>query len=1087
MRPAQSSGAPRKAAPTRGEVNFPVVAIGASAGGLEAFRALLAALPGSSGMAFILVQHLDPSHASMLVELLSPHTALTVLEARQGMRPKPDHVCIIPPGRFLEVDNGTLRLSLPADRQGVRMPFDFLLQSIAAFGERAVCIVLSGTGNDGSAGARAIKEAGGLVIAQEPEDAEFGGMPRAAIATGAVDLVLPVARMPEALARYGGHRYVRSGESGAAPLPGDRFQKIIDLLRHKTSHDFALYKAGTLERRVERRMALAGIDDVDRYIELLAGDGDEPRNLADDLFINVTRFFRDKKAFDLLAETIVPELTRAHPADRPIRIWVAGCSTGEEAYSIAMLFLEQIAAARRGMKLQIFASDIDADAIATAREGLYPPAIEADVAAERLSRFFTREDHGYRVSRELRSAIVFSVHDVVADAPFSRLDLISCRNLLIYLRPEAQQRVLSLFHFALREGGILFLGPAESVGAAGDEFEPISQPQRIYRHIGHGRPGEARLPLGRGEAARSLWLRSARPPIRPRANVGELAQRLLLDAYAPASVLANRKHQGLYYFGPTDLYLRMPAGMASQDLLAAAREGLRPAIRAAFDRASRPPSSAVAGRVTRDGQSVAVSVTAQIVTHGDEELVLLSFRDLPEHEAPEHEANVAAVAEPVAESSRLVRTEQELDATREELEEAIRDRETAEEEIRAINEEAMSVSEEFQTTNEELETSREELQSLNEELTALNSQLHEALGQHQAIANDLENILNSADVATLFLDENLRIRFFTPAAKALFSVIISDVGRPLADLARHFADGHLLADARLVLANLVPVTREIEAENAAWYTCRILPYRTKDNRIEGVVITFVDITLRRQAEDAMHAARLQAEGANLGKSRFLAAASHDLRQPLQTLSLLHGLLARRLKGDDLQTVRRGEEAVTAMSGMLNSLLDINQLEAGVIHPDFANFAVNDLLDRMKTEFAFHMRAHALEWRVLPSRLAVRSDPRLLEQMIDVYKRQRSSRRDLRLPVGHASLIWIKAGPGLPGPDDEPPVLDHQIDRGRRADPPRHRIERHGPEQDTRHVAHLRQAVMDRLPVHAELLHHRRRHDHRVIGCLLHTS
>ena len=792
MRPDQQPRAPRKAASKRGEANFPVVAIGASAGGLEAFRALLAALPANSGMAFILVQHLDPSHASMLVELLSPHTALTVIEAREGMRLEPDHVCIIPPGRFLTVETGRLRLSAPEERQGVRMPFDSLLRSIATLGERAVCIVLSGTGNDGSAGARAIKEAGGLVIAQEPEDAEFDGMPRAAIATGAVDLVLPVARMPEAVARYGGHRYVRNGQSGAAPIPGDRFQKIVDLLRDKTSHDFSLYKAGTLERRVERRMALAGIDDVERYVELLAGDGDEIRNLADDLFINVTRFFRDKKAFELLAETIVPELTRAHPPDRPIRVWVAGCSTGEEAYSIAMLFLEQIAAARRGLKLQIFASDIDADAIATAREGLYPPAIDADVPADRLSRFFMREDHGYRVSRELRSAIVFSVHDVVADAPFSRLDLISCRNLLIYLRPEVQQRVLSLFHFALREDGILFLGPAETASGAGDQFAPISQPQRIYRHIGRGRLGEAGTPFGRGEAARSLWLRSARPPIKPRANVAELAQRVLLDAYAPASVLANRKHQGLYYFGPTDLYLRMPAGVASQDLLAAAREGLRPAVRAAFDRAGQPASRPVAGRVTRDGHSVAVSVTAQIVTHDDEELVLLSFRDLPAHQVPEHLTNVEAAVDPVVESSRLTRTEQELDATRKELEEAIRDRETAEEEVRAINEEAMSVSEEFQTTNEELETSREELQSLNEELTALNSQLQETLGQHQAVANDLENILNSADVATLFLDENLRIRFFTPAAKALFSVIISDVGRPLADLARHF-DGRASA------------------------------------------------------------------------------------------------------------------------------------------------------------------------------------------------------------------------------------------------------------------------------------------------------
>ena len=873
--------------------------------------------------------------------------------------------------------DGALQLSRPTDRQGVRMPFDFLLQSLAAaFGDRAVCIVLSGTGNDGTAGAKAVKEAGGLVIAQEPEEAEFDGMPRGVIATGAVDLVLPVARMPEALARYGGHRYVRSDDSDSARLLGDALQKIIDLLRLKTSHDFALYKAGTLERRIERRMALAGIEGSDRYLELLTRDGAELQHLADDLFINVTRFFREPKAFDVLAEKIIPELVRAQPPDRPIRIWVAGCSTGEEAYSIAMLFLEEIAAARRSLKLQIFASDIDADAVAVAREGLYLPSIEADVPPQRLTRFFTREDHGYRVSRELRGAIVFSVHDVVADAPFSRLDLISCRNLLIYLRPEVQQRVLSLFHFALHEGGTLFLGPAETVGGAGDHFAQISPSQRIYRHLGHGRPADAGISLGRGDLARSLWPRSARPSVRSRASVGELARQSLLDAYAPASVLANRKHQGQYYFGPTDLYLKMPAGAASHDLLAAAREGLRPTIRAAFDKAGQQPSVAIAGRVMRDGRAVAVTVTAQIVKHDDEELVLLSFHDLPEHEP-----RLAAVAEPAADASRLARTEQELDATRKELEDAIRDRETAEEEIRAINEEAMSVSEEFQTTNEELETSREELQSLNEELTALNSQLQETLSQHQTIANDLENILNSADVATMFLDENLRIRFFTPAAKALFSVITSDVGRPLADLARHFADGHLLADARLVLANLVPVTREIEAENGGWYTCRILPYRTKDNRIEGVVITFADITARKQSEDAVHAARLQAESANLGKSRFLAAASHDLRQPLQTLRLLHGLLARQLKGAELQLVNRGEEAVTAMSGMLNSLLDINQLEAGVIQPKFVDFAIDDLLERMKTEFAYHMRAHRLEWRVLPSRLAVRSDPRLLEQML----------------------------------------------------------------------------------------------------------
>ncbi len=972
--------APRKRVIAADEAAFPVVAIGASAGGLDAFRTLLGALPVRSGMAFVLVQHLDPNHASMMVELLSRHTAIPVLAAREGMPLEPDHVYMIPPGRFLAARNGVLRLTRPRPGQAVRLPFDVLLQSLArGFGERAVCIILSGTGTDGSIGARAIKEAGGLVIAQDPEEAEYDGMPRGAIATGAVDLVLPLAKVPEALAKYGGHRYVKAGKSEAAAVAEGGAAQIIDLLRKKTSHDFALYKEGTLGRRIERRMAMAGIENSGRYLERLIKDPVELQRLADDLFINVTRFFRDAEAFGLLAEKIVPELVRAQPPGRSIRVWVAGCSTGEEAYSIAMLFLEEIAASQRNVKLQIFATDVDADAVASAREGHYLRSIEADVSSARLARFFTKEDQGYRVSRELRAAIVFSVHDLVADAPFSRLDLVSCRNLLIYLRLEVQQKVLSLFHFVLREGGILFLGASETVGAASDHFKPISKKLRLYRHIGRGLPGEVDLPLGYGEAVRSLWLSPARPATAPRVSVSDLAQRLLVESYAPASVLVNRKRQGLYYFGPIDRYLKVPTGEASLDLLAAAREGLRPAIRTAFEKASqgRERVVAIAGRVKRNGGSAVVNVSAQPVKSDGEELVLFSFVDVPNQaQKPE------ATAEPSTDASQTARLEQELDAARKELEGAIHDRELAEEETRAINEEAMSVNEEFQATNEELETSKEELQSLNEELTALNSQLQETLDQHQAVANDLENILNSADIATLFLDEKLNIRFFTPAAKALFSVIATDIGRPLSDMAHHFADGNLLADARTVLATLVPLAREIEAENGAWYTCRILPYRTKDNRIEGVVITFANITARKQAEDALNAAKLQAESANLGKSRFLAAASHDLRQPLQTLSLLQGLLAKKLEDRSaLQLVARSEEALTAMSGMLNTLLDINQLEAGVIRPEVVDFPINNLLEGLKAEFAYHTQAHGLGWHVLPCRLAVRSDPRLLEQMI----------------------------------------------------------------------------------------------------------
>jgi len=975
----QRPGASERGTVADGDVGIPVVAIGASAGGLDALRTLLAGLPAKSGMAFILVQHLDPTYPSMMVELLSRHVGMTIVEAVEGARLAPDKVYVIPPGRYLAVRNGAIRLSRGPGGPTVRMPFDFLLQSMAEeLGERAVCIILSGTATDGSVGAKAVKAAGGLVIAQEPDEAEYDGMPRSAIAAGAVDLVLPLARIPQALARYGGYRYLQSPDDDSVGAMGDSYAQIIDLLRKRTAHDFALYKEGTLRRRIERRMALNGVEDGARYLELLTRDSAELQRLGDDLLINVTRFFRDKKAFDLLEEKVVPELVRAHPPDQPIRVWAPGCSTGEEAYSIAMILLEQIAASRRNLKLQIFATDVDADAIAFAREGLYPTTIEADVSPERLARFFRKDDARYRASIELRAPIVFSVHDLVADAPFSRQDLIACRNLLIYLRPEVQQKVISLFHFALREGGVLFLGGSETVGAHGDRFEPISKTQRIFRHIGRSRPGDVELPLGRGEVARSLWLRPSRAAVKPPVSVGDLAQRLLLDSYAPASVLIGRRHQALYYYGPTDLYLKTPSGEASLDVLASAREGLRPAIRVAIEQAAQGQERrTVAGRVKRNGESVAVSVSALPVTSVGEDLVLLSFVDTPKA-TRKTEADTA----PPADAPRVAHLEEELDATRKDLENAIRDREIAEEEIRAINEEAMSVNEEFQTTNEELETSQEELQSLNAELNALNNQLQETVEQHRATADDLQNILNSSDLATIFLDEKLNIRFYTPAAKALFSVIATDVGRPLADLARHFANPSLLSDARTVLANLVPVTREVEGENSAWYNCRTLPYRTKDNRIEGVVITFADITARKRTEAVAVAAEMQAQHANLGKSRFLAAASHDLRQPLQTLSLLQGLLAKTLKDKDaLQLVARGDAVLMAMSGMLNTLLDINQLEAGVVLPEFVDFPINNLLDALEAEFAFPARAKGLNWRVLPCRLMVRSDPRLLGQMV----------------------------------------------------------------------------------------------------------
>ncbi len=1090
--------------------NFPVVGLGASAGGLDAARRLLTGLPPSTGMAFILIQHLDPTHASMMVDLLAGHTPMTVQQATNGMPLERDHVYLIPPGTYLSIRSGALRLSKPQERRGARLPFDFFLRSLAEeFGERAICVVLSGTGGDGSLGLKAVKEQGGLVIVQDPGEAEYDGMPRSAILTGAVDLVLPVAKIPKILAKYG-RQLVHDGERTSPVLDdhsSDWLAEIVDLLRTKTSHDFSLYKPGTLLRRIERRTALAGVEDSGRYLDVLRQDSGELELLAKDLLINVTSFFRDGSAFELLAKEVIPDLVHRQPPDRPLRIWIAGCSTGEETYSLAMLFLEEIAAAKRNIKLQFFASDVDEDAVAVAREGRYPESIAAHVSPVRLARFFTQEDHSYRVAPELRGTVVFTAQDVLADPPFARLDLISCRNLLIYLRPEAQEKVLLLFHFALREGGVLMLGASETVGNLADRFKPISKKQRIYRQIGRSRPGEVDFPIGPGGAARTLWPDRTGPAAAQGISVRDLTHRLLLETYAPASVLINRKHECLYYSGPTDRYLRVAAGEPSRELLAMAREGLRNKLRAAIQQATREHALAIAtgAQVSDGGTAAAVRIEVHPVRGDGNELFLVSFFD-----EPEREPRASRSVQRLDDLSRTEELEQELDATRKELQSAIDELEIANEEQKAVNQEAMSANEEFQSTNEELMTSREELQSLNEELTALNSQLQETLERQRNTSNDLQNILDSSGVATLFLDSDLNIRFFTPAAKPLFRVITSDIGRPLADLARRINDTRLLADAGTVLAGRAPPNREVKADNGAWYIRRILPYRTQDARVGGVVITFADIseikaaetaieaarsysdsiintirqplvvldeefyvisasrsfystfsvepeqtvgrqlaavnegrldiaalhglldrlrngegviedheinidlpprgirsllvgaleirgeplatrkilltmediTERKHAAVALEAAKRQAEQANLGKSRFLAAASHDLRQPLQTISLLHELLAKQVLDETtLGLVGKLDETVSTMSSMLDTLLDINQLEAGIVRREMVDFPINAVLEHLRTQFTFHAAANHLGWRVVPSSRSVRSDPRLLEQMI----------------------------------------------------------------------------------------------------------
>ncbi|MFG1376807.1 chemotaxis protein CheB [Xanthobacter autotrophicus] len=951
-----------------------VVGVGASAGGLEACKRLLAALPDGHGMALILILHLDPTHESMMADLLATHTSMVVRQAADGMLIEPDHLYIIPPAFYLSVAGDQLRLSAPEAPHGARLPFDFLLKSLAAeYGAGAIGVILSGTGADGTFGLKALKEKGGFTVAQDPEEADYDGMPRSAIAAGAVDLVLPLEKIPEAL-------LTRIQDPADAP-EDTALAQIVDLLRAGTAFDFTLYKPGTLQRRTERRMALAsmGVDDMDRYLELVRHNPAELDLLAKDLLINVTSFFRDPKVFEYLAEKIVPDLVRNHPLGRPLRIWVPGCSTGEEAYSLAMLVSEAIAADKRHVRLQVFASDIDPDAVALAREGFFPLTIESAVSPERLERFFTKEEHGFRVVPDLRSAVVFTVQNVLEDPPFSRLDLISCRNLLIYLGAEAQAKVVSLFHFALLEGGLLLLGTSEEVGNAAARFEVVSKPARLYRHTGQRRPGDLRLSLGSSDGV-SLPHRPEKVSSSSRqVTLAELSRRLILEAYAPAAVLINRSYECLYYLGSTDAYLRLAPGHPAHDLLSMAREGVRTKLRAAIQRASQDNRRVVVegGRTKRDGKPLAFSIAVHPVQSQGEDLLLVCFLD-----APAVSAGRTDRPKTEHELSRVTELERELDSTRTELESAIRNLELSSEEQRAVNEEARSVNEEFQSTNEELLASKEELQSLNEELTALNGQLQETLERQRTTSSDLQNVLYSTDVATLFLDTRLKIRFFTPATRSLFSVIPSDVGRPLSDLNSLAADGTLMPDIQAVLAGQPAHERETETRDGAWYVRRILPYRTPDGGVDGVVITFTDITERRRAADALEVAKRDAELANSAKSRFLAAASHDLRQPLQSLVLLQGLLAKAAEGEKAERlVKRLDETISAMSGMLNALLDINQIEAGTIQADVVGFPINDLLDRMREELTYHARAKKLTLRVIPCGLSVESDPRLLEQMV----------------------------------------------------------------------------------------------------------
>ncbi len=843
----RSSGVGRKGAHrgARARTGFPIVGIGASAGGLDAFKKFFSALPADSGAAFVLIQHLDPTRESLTADLVGTYTRMPVGQVEDGMRVEANRVYVIPPNAYLSIRARTLRLSAPTAPRSLRMAIDFFLHSLAEDQhEHAIAVILSGTGTDGTLGLKEIKASGGMTMVQDPQTVQHDGMPRSAIATGSADYVLPAEQMADALVAYLRHAALAATTTAVLPEKApDPLTTALAVLRAHTKFDFSGYKKGTLRRRIQRRMSLRHINDLPKYVETLRSDPAEATALFKDLLINVTSFFREPAAWRVLQEQVIRRLVAEKDMEASLRVWVPACASGEEAYSIAMVLIEEVAAAGKICRLQVFASDVDTEALEAARAGIYPEGIAAHVSAERLARFFVKHEHRYQVNKELRDTVVFAQQSLVSDPPFSRLDLISCRNLFIYLETEVQEQLVPLLHFALREGGYLFLGSAEGIGLQEGLFEPLSAKWRIYRRIGPTRHDKLPFPLAPAPISIAVPGQTANLP-NP-ARLATMVHQHVLQRFAPACVIINRTGEILYFQGRTDDYLMQPAGVPTQDLVARARSGLRTKLRSAVEDAVRGNARVIlAGIQMRRGNTFPrVEITVEPLDPNNTQargLWLVSLKD-------ESETSATTATHAAADAGLVHQLEYELKSTKEELQQTIED-------LRAANEELMSVNEEFQSSNEELETSKEELQSLNEELTTANTQLEGKIGELEATNNDLDNLLTSTNIATLFLDTQLRIRRFTPAATRLFNVIPSDVGRPIGDIVQKFTDPDLLRDAAAVLQQPTMPRTEVQGHDGRWYVRQVLPYRTRDHRTEGVVMTFSDV-----AAEALQEARLYAE------------------------------------------------------------------------------------------------------------------------------------------------------------------------------------------------------------------------------------
>ena len=1016
---------------------FPVVGIGASAGGLEALQRMLPKLPVDAGMAYLLVLHLDRSRESHLPEILQRASTMPVQEAQHGTRAEANHVYVIPPNATLAIAGGVLHLTPRDDVRAPHLPVDFLFRSMAEdLQSRAVGVVLSGTGGDGTQGVCEIKAVGGITFGQEEASAQFAGMPHSAIGSGCIDFVLSPEEIGERLSAIGRHPYLAPAAKAAAPTAAEFdgfYRGVLDLVERHTGVDFSLYRDTTIKRRIMRRMALHGDRRLAEYVKRLECDDGEAEGLYHDLLINVTSFFRDEKLFDVLKTEVVPEVMRGKSPTTPLRAWVPGCSTGQEAYSLAITLLEYFDDKPFRPPIQIFATDLaEQTALDRARMGVYPESIEGEVSPDRLRRFFHKDGHTYRIDRTIREMCVFARHNVTADPPFSHLDLVSCRNVLIYLGTPLQRRVIPTFHYALNTPGYLVLGAAETVGEAGAEmFELADREHKIYAK----RPVVARPPthFGTGDyhVPFPMPVRRAPPPSPIPVDFQREADRILLGRYAPPAVLVNERFDVIQFRGRTGDYLEPPAGDPTLNLLKMAREGLFLELRSALAEAHKQgmPVRRDDVRLRRDGQSVRLDIEVMPVraTGNGEQCFLVIF-----HEGEDElEHAPAPAAEPESVERELTHLRQELASTREYMQALLEQQDALNEELRQTNAEILSSNEELQSTNEELETAKEELQSANEELTTVNEQLqHRNLELSQA-NGDFANLLASVNMPVVMVGGDLRIRrFTTPAARAL-GLQTSDVGRPVANLMLVLPVPDLDDLVGQVMRKGQPVEREVVDREGQWHLLRVYPYRTSDQHIDGAVVMLVDIDTRKRAEERL----LEADRR---KDEFLAMLAHELRNPLAPLRQAADII--RLAADDPAAVQQAREVldrqVRQLTGIIGDLVDVSRITEKKIELRRELVTVRSLDDTAveTSRSLLEGMGHRLTQQVPNEPLYVDVDPvRMTQVLINLLNNAgKYSERDGRISLtverededrpGHVVIRVADSGIGI-APDLLPRVFE----------------------------------------------------------------